>query len=138
MTAGPARTRRRCPPRVRFAPQLAALGPGIQAMRSSTGVLSSAHEPPSDSGPIANPASGIACTAQDHNPRWDHPGGLMVYMPVLRKLDSDGLVLHFLPSQVWPRLQQRLVALLQQIQPFGQQTVPHAGWPVGQQRLVAL
>ena len=38
-------------------------------------ILSSAHTPTADSGPIANPASGIACAAQDHNPRWDHPRG---------------------------------------------------------------
>ena len=57
-------------------------------------ILSSAHGPTADSGPIANPASGVARTAQDHNPRWDHPGGL--YMPVLWKMDGDILVLDLL------------------------------------------
>ncbi len=57
-------------------------------------ILSSAHGPTADSGPIANPASGVARTAQDYNPRWDHPGGL--YMPVLWKMDGDILVLDLL------------------------------------------
>ena len=48
--------------------------------------------------------------------------GMIVYRPVLWKLDTDKLFLTFLPSQVWPGPQQRPVALLQQIQPFGQQT----------------
>src|SRR5271157_1556019 len=64
------------------------------------------------------------------------PGGL--YVPVLWKEDSDGLLLHFLPSQIWPGGQQRPVALLQQIEPFGQQTLPQELWPCSQQRPIAL
>src|SRR5271157_3904602 len=64
------------------------------------------------------------------------PGGL--YVPVLWKEDSDGLLLHFLPSQIWPGGQQRPVALLAQNEPFGQQTLPQELWPCSQQRPIAL
>jgi hypothetical protein len=50
-------------------------------------------------------------------------------MPVLWKEDFDGLLLHVLPSQIWSGLQQRPVAVLQQIVPFGQQDLPQGGAP---------